>query len=90
MSAAARYDARLPDLQEIVRSLDQPAYRAQQVFEGLYEQRRPLADLTNIPKTMRARLDELLPLAFTADALQGCPSAFRCRSAGLPASARSR
>jgi 23S rRNA (adenine2503-C2)-methyltransferase len=50
--------------------LDQPAYRAQQLFEGLYEQRRPLGELTNIPKALRVRLEELLPHSFTADTMQ--------------------
>src|SRR5262249_9480202 len=65
-----RYEARLPQLSELVASLGAPAYRPQQSFEGVYEQRRPLDDLTNIPKTLRAQLTELLPLAFTPAALQ--------------------
>jgi 23S rRNA (adenine2503-C2)-methyltransferase len=49
---------------------DAPRYRAGQVFDGLYEQRKPLEDLTNVPAVLRARLAAALPLAFTADAIQ--------------------
>jgi 23S rRNA (adenine2503-C2)-methyltransferase len=65
-----RYEARLPEIRDVLARLDQPAYRAQQAFEGLYEQRRPIQDLTNIPKTLRAELADLLPLAFTPAAMQ--------------------
>jgi 23S rRNA (adenine2503-C2)-methyltransferase len=68
--ALRRYDARLADLQVLIGRLEEPAYRAQQVFEGLYRQRRPLEDLTNLPKPLRAQLVELLPLAFSTAALQ--------------------
>jgi 23S rRNA (adenine2503-C2)-methyltransferase len=71
MSADAhRYETRLPELQAVLADLDQPDYRARQVFEGLYRQRRPLEDLTNLSKTLRARLADVLPLAFTPAAVQ--------------------
>jgi 23S rRNA (adenine2503-C2)-methyltransferase len=43
---------------------DEPAYRAKQLVEGLYEQRRPLEELTTLPSELRARLAIDLPLAF--------------------------
>jgi 23S rRNA (adenine2503-C2)-methyltransferase len=65
-----RYDARLPQFESLMASLGEPAYRARQLHEGLYALRRPLDDLTNIPKTLRSRLAEELPLALTVDTMQ--------------------
>ena len=39
---------------------DQPAYRVSQVWEGLYEQLRTPTEMTNLPKALRASLDEWL------------------------------
>ncbi len=38
---------------------DQPRYRIDQLWEGLYRQRKPLADLTNLPKQLRADLGDI-------------------------------
>jgi 23S rRNA (adenine2503-C2)-methyltransferase len=65
-----RYAARQPQLEEIVATLDEPAYRARQLYEGLYRQRRPLDELTNIPRVLLARLADELPLALTVDTMQ--------------------
>jgi 23S rRNA (adenine2503-C2)-methyltransferase len=65
-----RYAARHSELEALVATLDEPAYRARQLYEGLYEQRRPLEALTNIPKALLGRLADELPLAFTIDTLQ--------------------
>ena len=43
----------------------EPAYRLDQVWEGLYRQRRPLAEITNVPKSLRRAISELLPPALT-------------------------
>lgn len=43
----------------------EPAYRLDQVWEGLYRQRRPLAELTNVPKGLRQAIGDLLPPALT-------------------------
>ena len=43
----------------------EPAYRLDQVWEGLYRQRRTLAELTNVPKSLRQAIGELLPPALT-------------------------
>ena len=43
----------------------EPAYRLDQVWDGLYRQRRPLAELSNVPKALRAAIGELLPPALT-------------------------
>jgi 23S rRNA (adenine2503-C2)-methyltransferase len=65
-----RYAARQPELEALVATLDEPAYRARQLYEGLYRQRRPLDELTNIPRVLRARLADELPLALTVDTMQ--------------------
>ncbi len=65
-----RYAARQPQLESLITTLGEPAYRARQLYEGLYRQRRPLDELTNIPRVLLARLADELPLAFTVDTMQ--------------------
>ncbi|MDQ1434968.1 MAG: rRNA (adenine2503-C2)-methyltransferase, partial [Actinomycetota bacterium] len=67
---STRYSTRRADLDALVAELGEPAYRARQLHEGLYEQRRPLESLTNLPKALRARIADALPLAFTVDTMQ--------------------
>ena len=43
----------------------EPTYRLDQVWDGLYRQRRPLSELTNVPKSLRQAIGELLPPALT-------------------------
>jgi 23S rRNA (adenine2503-C2)-methyltransferase len=59
----ARYAATRADIARVVADLGEPAYRANQVWEGLWEQRKPLESLTNVPKPLRAELADALPLA---------------------------
>ena len=59
-------DPSLADLSrtELGELLDgEPSYRLDQVWDGLYGQRRPLAELTNVPKSLRQAIGELLPPA---------------------------
>ena len=56
-----RYDLSREDL--AARLPGEPAYRVDQVWAGLYEQLSGPAELTNLPKALRARLDRELPLA---------------------------
>src|SRR4051812_2398119 len=58
-----RYGARRADLEAALRASGEPAYRAAQLYDGLWKQRTPLEDLTTLPKALRARLAEALPLA---------------------------
>jgi 23S rRNA (adenine2503-C2)-methyltransferase len=69
-SHSRRYDYRRPELEALVATLGEPAYRGRQLFEGLYLRRHPLDDLTDLPKDLRARLADAIPLAFTVDAMQ--------------------
>jgi 23S rRNA (adenine2503-C2)-methyltransferase len=51
---------------ELVTALDgEPAYRVNQVWSGLYEQTKPLAELSNVPRRLRDRLGDLHPPALT-------------------------
>ncbi|WP_419945968.1 23S rRNA (adenine(2503)-C(2))-methyltransferase RlmN [Candidatus Poriferisodalis sp.] len=61
-------DPSLEDLSrtEFAELLDgEPAYRLGQVWDGLYRQRRPLAELSNVPKALRHAIGDLLPDALT-------------------------
>ncbi len=47
------------ELTEFIESLGEPAYRARQIFAGLHHRRlRSLAEMTDIPKELRAKLGE--------------------------------
>ena len=68
MSASPRSadDPCLADLSrsELGELLDgEPTYRLDQVWEGLYRQRRPLDEITNVPKSLRSAIADLLPPA---------------------------
>jgi 23S rRNA (adenine2503-C2)-methyltransferase len=61
LPADTRYDV---DRAALAALLDgEPRYRVDQVWRGLYEQLRDPADLTTLPKALRAGLDERLPAA---------------------------
>lgn len=53
------YDATLDDLSALMAS--QPAYRIKQVWQALYEQLRPIADITTLPASLREELVAALP-----------------------------
>src|SRR5690606_38955064 len=57
----SRYDVTRDDLAVILDG--QPRYRVDQVWHGLYEQLAEPAELTNLPKSLRADLVERLPTA---------------------------
>ena len=42
---------------------DQPSYRVEQVWRGLYQEGRRPAEMTNLPQALRDRLDDALPPA---------------------------
>ncbi len=60
-SELSRYGASRDDLASLLG--DQPRYRVDQVWAGLYEQLASPAELTSLPKALRADLDQRLPLA---------------------------
>lgn len=55
------YDLSFEQLQTAIA--DQPKYRVNQLWEGLYEQGQPLGELTNLPKALRAALADEYPSA---------------------------
>ena len=69
-NATTRYSASRADLEALVARLGEPGFRARQLHEGLYEQRRPLESLTNIPKALLGRVADALPLTLTVDTMQ--------------------
>jgi 23S rRNA (adenine2503-C2)-methyltransferase len=56
-----RYDVARDDL--AAQLADEPSYRLDQVWRGLYEQLAGPHELTSLPKALRAHLDETLPFA---------------------------
>ena len=61
VNAPTRYDFSRTELATMLD--DQPRYRVDQVWSGLYEQLADPADLTVLPKALRARLTDALPNA---------------------------
>jgi 23S rRNA (adenine2503-C2)-methyltransferase len=63
---ATRYGASFEEIAALLAAWGEPAYRARQVWDGLYRRRAPLEDLTDLGVGLRARLAEALPPALTA------------------------
>lgn len=60
-----RYDPNREELAELLA--DEPRYRVDQVWSGIHERGAEIADLSNVPKTLRARLADELPLGLTPE-----------------------
>ncbi len=60
-SGPTRYDLTRDEFGALLDG--EPRYRLDQVWSGLYEQLADPADITNLPKKLRQRLDDELPLA---------------------------
>jgi 23S rRNA (adenine2503-C2)-methyltransferase len=58
---STRYDLTRDELASVLDG--EPRYRLDQLWDGLYTQLADPADITNLPKALRARLDRELPLA---------------------------
>ena len=58
-----RYGASRGEMAALLESFGEPAYRVAQLYDGLWSQRKPLEVLTTLPKDLRGRLAEALPLA---------------------------
>jgi 23S rRNA (adenine2503-C2)-methyltransferase len=63
MSEATRYGAGREQIDTILTELGEPRYRATQLWHALYEQRVPLEHVTTLPRALRDRLADALPLA---------------------------
>ena len=62
MSTLTRFGARRADIDKLLDELGEPQYRAAQLWDALYAQQRSLDDITTLPRALRARLAEALPL----------------------------
>ena len=60
----SRYDLERDELGGLLA--DEPSYRIDQIWRGLYDERTDLADITTLPKALRARLTAELPEALDA------------------------
>ncbi len=60
-----RYDPSRDELADLFEG--EPRYRLDQVWEGIHQRGDDLADLTNVPKALRARLSEALPMGLTPE-----------------------
>ncbi|HVM40748.1 MAG TPA: 23S rRNA (adenine(2503)-C(2))-methyltransferase RlmN [Acidimicrobiia bacterium] len=67
---APRYGVSRADLENLLEAWGEPRYRADQVWKGLYEQRQPLDEVSTLPKALRKRLVDTVPLALTVRADQ--------------------
>ena len=65
-----RYDVTLADLESLLAARGEPRFRARQLHEGLFTQRKPLDALTNVPRALREALEAELPLALTEELVQ--------------------
>lgn len=59
----SRYDIERGELATMLTG--EPPYRVEQVWDGLYRQGREPSELTNVPASLRRRLDEELPAALS-------------------------
>ena len=58
---------RRAELEALLAEWGEPRYRADQVWDALYRQHVPLDDATALPRALRERLADALPLALDAD-----------------------
>jgi 23S rRNA (adenine2503-C2)-methyltransferase len=61
----ARYGAASSEIGELLSAWGEPKYRLRQIWDGLYQRRAPLEELTDLSVALRARLSEALPLALS-------------------------
>src|SRR5690606_13681550 len=66
VTTSGPYDLDRSQLDELLEG--EPRYRVDQVWDGLYRQARPIEEMTDLPKGLRARLAEALPPALTSAA----------------------
>ncbi|MGF7144809.1 23S rRNA (adenine2503-C2)-methyltransferase [Anaerotaenia torta] len=53
----------LPELEQVLKTLGQPAFRSRQIYEWLHEKlAKGYEEMTNLPKDLRSRLEEAYPI----------------------------
>jgi 23S rRNA (adenine2503-C2)-methyltransferase len=65
-----RYAVTRDELAALLAAHGEPSYRAQQVHDGLFAQRKPLERLSNVSKQLRASLADALPLSLDSEVTQ--------------------
>ncbi|HZP27843.1 MAG TPA: hypothetical protein VFC99_02730, partial [Acidimicrobiia bacterium] len=60
---ASRYGADRAEIARLLEAWGEPRYRAEQVWDALYRQRRPLEDATALPRSLREAIGTAFPLA---------------------------
>ena len=60
-----RYDPSRAELAALLA--DEPRYRVDQVFDGIHQRGADIDALTNVPKALRARLGDQLPLGLVPE-----------------------
>jgi 23S rRNA (adenine2503-C2)-methyltransferase len=63
ITSSTRYELSREQFAEVLKG--EPKYRVDQIWDGLYTQLADPADITNLPKKLRAQLSESLPDALT-------------------------
>jgi 23S rRNA (adenine2503-C2)-methyltransferase len=63
----SRFDASRADVDALVSSWGQPAYRARQLWDGMHRRLREPDELTDLPTSLRARAAEALPPALALE-----------------------
>ncbi|HEU5308683.1 MAG TPA: 23S rRNA (adenine(2503)-C(2))-methyltransferase RlmN [Acidimicrobiia bacterium] len=58
-----RFGASRSEVEALLAEWGEPRYRAEQAWDALYRQQVALDDATALPRTLRAKLDDALPLA---------------------------
>lgn len=61
-ASTARYGIERAELDALLAGWGEPAYRARQVWDGLYTRRLPIEECTDLPKALRGRLTDALAL----------------------------
>ena len=62
MTPLTRYGASRADVDTLLTEWGEPKYRADQLWAALHAQRRPLDGITTLPRALRERLADALPL----------------------------
>jgi 23S rRNA (adenine2503-C2)-methyltransferase len=60
--ALTRYGPTRAELEALLDSWGEPRYRVAQLWSSLYAEMHPLDDMTTLPRKLRARISEALPL----------------------------
>ena len=64
----SRFDASRADVDALVSSWGEPAYRSRQLWDGIHTRLRQPEELTDLPKALRAKAADALPAALALEA----------------------